>query len=171
MIGIGIVGYGNIGKTVAKIADAFGMNVLVYNRSKKDIPYKQVDKETVFKESDFLTIHCPLNESTKNLINAEKIALMKDTVVLVNEARGAVINEHDVTEAILSGKIGAFGSDVYSIEPFPDTHPFYKIKDLDNVILTPHAAWAAYEARERCLNIISENISAFTRGERKNRVD
>ena len=96
---------------------------------------------------------------------------MKKSVILVNEARGAVTNEADVAGAILDGRIAAFGSDVYSVEPFPKSHPFYEIKNFENVILTPHCAWGAYEARERCINIIVDNILAFFDGKIKNRVE
>jgi glycerate dehydrogenase len=97
--------------------------------------------------------------------------MMKNDVVIVNEARGAVVNEKDVAAAIKKGMIGAFGSDVYSTEPFNADHPFYEIKDNYNVLFTPHAAWGAYESRLRCIGIICENISAYLAGERKNRVD
>lgn len=166
----GIIGCGNIGSSVARVATALGAKVIVNKRTPTS-EFECVDIDTICRESDIISIHCPLNDSTKNLINKEKIALMKDSVVLVNEARGAVINEKDVADAIVQKKIAAFGSDVYSAEPFGEDHPFYKIKTFDNVILTPHAAWAAYEARERCLNIISDNIDAFISGDRKNRVD
>ena len=96
---------------------------------------------------------------------------MKKDVVIVNEARGAVVNEYDVAEAIKKGMIGAFGSDVYSTEPFSTDHPFYEIKDFSNVLFTPHAAWGSYESRLRCINIICENISSYLSGEKKNRVD
>ena len=96
---------------------------------------------------------------------------MKPTAVLYNAARGAVLNEADVADAVLAGQIGAFGSDVYSAEPMPADHPFQRIKDMKNVLLTPHAAWAAVEARERCLSIICENIVSYLEGGRKNRVD
>ena len=96
---------------------------------------------------------------------------MKKDVVLVNEARGAVVNETDIAQAIKNGMIGAFGSDVYSVEPFTTDHPFYKIKDYCNVLFTPHAAWGAYESRLRCLNIICKNINAFLSGGSLNRVD
>jgi glycerate dehydrogenase len=95
---------------------------------------------------------------------------MKKSAVLVNEARGAVLNEKDVTEAVKSGRIAAFGCDVYSSEPFPTNHPYSEIKNFDNVILTPHAAWASYEARERCVKTICENIKSFFGGGEKNRI-
>ncbi len=166
----GIVGCGNIGRRVAEIAKAFGAKVLVNKRTPVE-DLACVDIETLCRESDIITVHCPLNDGTRHLINKERLALMKPTAVLYNAARGAVLNEADVAEAVLSGKIGAFGSDVYSVEPMPEDHPFFKIKDLGNVLLTPHAAWAAVEARERCLSIICENITSFLEGGRQNRVD
>jgi glycerate dehydrogenase len=96
---------------------------------------------------------------------------MKREVVIVNEARGAVVNEEDIRDAILSGRIAGYGSDVYSLEPFPTSHPFNSIKNESNVLLTPHAAWGAYEARVRCLDIICQNIDAFIKGKTLNRVD
>ena len=166
----GIIGYGGIGRAVAKIAEAFGARVIVNKRT----PIQEaecVDIDTLCRESDIITVHCPLNENTRSLINKDRINLMKDGVILVNEARGAVLNESDVRDAVLSGKIAAFGSDVYSIEPFPKDHPYNDIMGLDNVILTPHAAWGAYEARERCINIILSNIKAFIQGKIQNRVE
>ena len=97
--------------------------------------------------------------------------MMKPTAILVNEARGAVVDEQAVAEAIQEGRIGAYGCDVYSTEPFPQSHPFYAIRHYPNVLLTPHTAWAAYEARERCLNIIKQNIIDFIEGKATNRVD
>ena len=96
---------------------------------------------------------------------------MKDGVIIVNEARGAVLDEQAVTDAVLSGKIGGFGCDVYSVEPFGTDHPYNKLLDLSNVILTPHAAWGSYESRKRCMEIIVENIKSFYSGEKLNRVD
>lgn len=166
----GIIGLGNIGRAVAKIAEAFGANVIA-NKRTPTFDYECVDIDTLCKKSDIITIHCPLNDESRNLINADRISLMKDDVVLVNEARGAVVNESDVADAIKNKRIGAFGSDVYSSEPFNSDHPFYEIKDYCNVLFTPHAAWGAYEARLRCINTICDNISSYLSGERKNRVD
>ena len=166
----GIVGCGNIGRRVAEIAKAFGARVLVNKRTPVE-DLACVDIETLCRESDIITVHCPLNEGTRHLINKKRLALMKPTAVLYNAARGAVLNEADVADAVLAGQIGAFGSDVYSAEPMPADHPFQRIKDMKNVLLTPHAAWAAVEARERCLSIICENITSYLEGGRKNRVD
>jgi glycerate dehydrogenase len=97
--------------------------------------------------------------------------MMKKDVVIVNEARGAVVNDYDIVEALKNRMIGAFGSDVYSVEPFGTDHPFYEIKDYCNVLFTPHAAWGSYESRLRCINVICENIASYLSGDRQNRVD
>lgn len=166
----GIIGYGNIGKAVGEVAKALGARLIVSKKT-PDLSAECVDIDKLCCESDIITVHCPLNDETRNLIDKNRIALMKDGVILVNEARGAVLNESDVADAVISGKIGAFGCDVYSVEPFSESHPYNKIMGLENVILTPHAAWGAYESRERCINIIADNISAFIDGKIKNRVD
>ena len=166
----GIIGYGNIGKAVGKIAEAFGSEIMVNKR----VPIegvKCVDIDTLCRECDVITVHCPLNDGTRQLINKERLALMKPNVVLVNEARGAVLDEAAVAEAVKNGEIGAFGCDVYSVEPFGEDHPYFEIKDMDNVLLTPHAAWGSYEARCRCMSIIADNIKAFFDGKNLNRVD
>ncbi len=165
----GIIGYGNIGKAVAKVAEALGANVLV-NKRTPDPNANCVTLETLCKESDIITLHCPLNNETRGLIDKDTISLMKKSVIIVNEARGAVTDEADIATAITKGRISAFGSDVYSTEPFTETHPFWKIKDFSNVILTPHCAWGAYEARKRCIKIVSENIASFMNGKKKNRI-
>ena len=166
----GIIGYGNIGRAVGRVAEALGARVIV-NKRTPDPEAENADIDRLCAESDIITIHCPLNEQTRGLIEKERISIMKRGVVIVNTARGAVTNENDVADAVLEGKIGAFGSDVYSDEPMTTEHPFNKIKSLQNVILTPHMAWGAYEARARCVDIISENISNFIDGKIKNRVE
>ncbi len=166
----GIIGYGNIGHAVGKIAEAMGARVIVNKRTPSS-DCECVDVDTLCRESDIITLHCPLNDGTRGIINKERITLMKDSVILVNEARGAVLNEGDVAEAIETGRIAAFGCDVYSSEPFGEEHPYQRIKELKNVLLTPHCAWGSYEARTLCIKIISENIAAFVNGEIKNRVD
>jgi len=166
----GIIGYGGIGKAVSRIAKGFGANVIVNKRTPvEDI--RCVDIDTLCKESDIITIHCPLNDQSRGIISKEKISLMKPSVIIVNEARGAVVNERDICEAIKEGKIGGYGCDVYSTEPFGKDHPYNEIMNYDNVILTPHTAWGAYEATQRCLNIIVDNIKSFEGGKMLNRVD
>ena len=166
----GIVGYGNIGRAVARIAEALGARVIVYKRNPVD-DAQCVDIDALCKESDIITLHCPLNEESRQLIDRRRLSFMKPDVVLVNEARGAVVDEKAIADAIITGKIKAFGSDVFSVEPFGMDHPFFNIKDHPGVILTPHCAWGAYESRVRCINIIADNIQAFIDGKMQNRVD
>ena len=166
----GIVGYGNIGRAVGRIAEAFGARVIVNKRTPCE-DAECVDIDTLCRESDVISLHCPLNESSRGIIDARRLSLMKPGSLLVNEARGAVVDEQAVADAVLSGKIGGFGCDVYTVEPFGSDHPYNSIKDLKNVILTPHAAWGSYEARERCINIIAENIDSYINGKMQNRVD
>ena len=166
----GIIGFGNIGRSVAAVAKAFGAKVIVNKRTPVD-DFECVDIDTLCKEADIICIHCPLNDQTRYLINKDRIEMMKSGVVIVNEARGAVLDEEAVAEAVLSGKIAGFGCDVYSTEPFDKKHPYTKIAGLDNVCLTPHSAWGAFEARERCLRIICDNIKSFVNGKTLNRVD
>lgn len=166
----GIIGAGNIGRAVAKVALALGARVIVNKRTHTD-EFECVDIDTLCRESDIITIHCPLNDETRNLISKDRIDMMKPEVVIVNEARGAVVNEGDIRDAIINKKISGFGCDVYSREPFDSEHPYNDIKDLNNVILTPHFAWGSVEARARCMSVVCNNISAFMKGERLNRVD
>lgn len=164
----GIVGAGKIGSRVADVARALGCRVLTNRRHPDGV---SVDLETLLRESDIVTIHTPLTAETRGLIGEREIAMMKDGVILVNMARGAVTDEAAVAEAVKSGKIGALGCDVYSVEPFPESHPFYAIRDRENVLLTPHMSWGAYEARARCLSEMILNMRAFFAGEERNRVD
>ncbi len=166
----GIVGYGNIGRSVGRLAEAFGARVIVNKRTPVE-DAECVDIDELCRRSDIITVHCPLNDGTRALINAERLGLMKPDVILVNEARGAVLDEAAVAEAVLEGRIGGFGCDVYSVEPFPKEHPYNKIMQQDNVILTPHVAWGSYESRVRCINVISDNIEAFCGGKTLNRVE
>ena len=166
----GIIGYGNIGRAVGRVAEALGARVIVNKRTATG-DAACVDIDTLCRESDVISIHCPLNDETRGLIDSRRLSLMKKSVILVNEARGAILDEEAVASAVLNGEIGAFGCDVYSAEPFSESHPDNEITHLDNVILTPHSAWASFEARTRCVEIISENIASFIKNERHNRVD
>ena len=165
----GIIGLGNIGKQVAKVARALGCDVVAYKRKKTD-EYKCVSLAELMWTSDIITIHLPLNESTKNIVNKSMISLMKPSAVIMNAARGGVWDEEAVARAVLAGRIGAMGCDVYSAEPMSEEHPFSKLKDCDNVCLLPHMSWGAYESRVRCINEIKENIKAFYAGGIRNRV-
>ena len=164
----GVVGAGKIGSRVADVARALGCRVLTNRRTPDGV---SVDLDTLLQESDVVTIHTPLNDETRGLIGEAEIARMKDGVILVNMARGAVTDEAAVARAVESGKIGALGCDVYSVEPFTEAHPYYAIRERDNVLLTPHMSWGAYEARARCLQEMILNMGAFFAGERRNRVD
>ncbi len=165
----GVIGLGNIGKKVAAVADAFGCRVLAFKRT-PDEAYNCVDLETLCRESDIITIHTPLNDGTRGLIGKAELDMMKKDVIIFNAARGAVTNEADVADAVLDGRIGAFGTDVYSVEPFSEEHPMYKIKELPNVCLTPHMAWASAEARALCLDEMIENIKSYQNGVKRNAV-
>ena len=166
----GIVGGGNIGRQVAKIAEAFGCRVIVCRR-KADEVFKTVDLDTLCALADIISVHVPLTAQTRGMIGEKQIAMMKKDAIVVNVARGAVTDEAALAEAVKSGRLGGLGVDVYSTEPFGADHPFSKILDLPNVCLTPHTAWGALETRNRCIAMVAENISAYCQGERKNRVE
>ena len=165
----GIIGYGGIGRRVGAAASALGCNVIVNKRTPVD-DAKCVSLETLLRESDIITVHVPLTEQTRGMIGFDELKSMKDGTFLVNVARGAVLDEEAVANAVISGKLGFFGCDVYSTEPMPEAHPFDKIKNYENVCLTPHMAWGAYEARVRCINEIKQNINSFFGGEKRNRI-
>ncbi len=166
----GVVGYGNIGAKVGAVARALGCRVIAFARTPK-AGVEQVSLDTLCKEADVISVHLPLTQETRGIIGAREIAMMKREAILINVARGAVTDEAALAEAVSQGKLGGLGVDVYSAEPFPCAHPFYAIRSLPNVCLTPHMAWGAYEARARCLAEVGANIAAFQRGERRNRVD
>lgn len=166
----GVVGLGGIGKRTAEIAKAFGCKVLAFKRT-PEAGYTCVDIDTLCSESDIISVHLPLTDDTRCIINKERIAKMKNTAIVINVARGAVVDEAALTEAVMKGQIGGLGVDVYSCEPMPEDSPYQKIKEYDNVILTPHMAWGAYEARVRCMVEIVKNIDAFYSGDERNRVD
>lgn len=166
----GIVGYGNIGKQVARVAEALGCRVLVYKRT-PIADAECVDFDTICQKSDILSLHVPLNAATRNLLDEAHIAMLKKDAIVINVARGAVTDEAALAEAILVGRIGGIGVDVYSKEPFDESHPFNKIKHLPNVLLTPHMAWGGYETRVRLLDEIKQNIVSFFKNEHRCRVD
>ena len=166
----GIVGAGNIGKKVARVAEAFGCRVIV-NRRRTDPDYPTVDLDNLCREADIISVHTPLNAETRGLISRERIAAMKSDAILVNVARGAVIDEQALADAVRDGRLGGIGVDVYSVEPMPVDHPLYAVREMPNVCLTPHMAWGAVEARQRCIDEMAENIRAFYAGEIRCRVD
>ena len=165
----GIVGYGNIGRQVGRVAEALGCRVIVYKRNPVD-DAECVDIDTLCRESDIISVHTPLNDESRGLISRERIALMKNDAIVINVARGAVVDEQALVEAIAEDRLGGLGVDVYTKEPMPKEHPYMSIADRDNVIFTPHMAWGSYEARVRCCEEICLNIEAFLRGDKRCRV-
>ncbi len=159
----GIIGYGNIGKAVGRIAEAFGCRVIVNKRTPEE-GCVCVDLDTILKESDIISIHCPLTSETRNMIDERAISLMKKDVILVNVARGGVWDEEAIAKAVEDGRIGGIGCDVFTKEPFGTDHPFYRLLGRDNVCLTPHMAWGSFESRTRCFNMILSNIEAYLNG-------
>lgn len=166
----GIVGFGNIGRQVGRVAEALGCRVLVNKRTPVE-GWECVDFDTVCQNSDILSIHTPLNDTTRNLLDERHIAMLKPYAIVINVARGAVTDEAALAAAVREGRIGGLGVDVYSAEPLPADHPFQAIKSLPNVCLTPHMAWGAYETRVRLLSEIAENIRSYLIGEKRNRID
>ena len=159
---LSIVGYGSIGKAVARIGAAFGMRVLVYTRtpcSGEDVCF--VPFEQALREADFLSLHCPLNDSSRGLIDAAALSLMKRSAYLINTARGAIVEEQALADALAAGGIAGAGIDVLSEEPMRPDHPYLT---APGCILTPHIAWAALEARVRLIAAVAENLRAFLSG-------
>ena len=161
---LGVVGAGHIGMEVIKVAKALGMNILVHTRTPKadgdGIRYVSLDE--LLEHSDYITLHCPLNEQTKYMINKEAISKMKTSAVIVNTGRGPLINEADLCEALAAKRIAGAGLDVQEVEPPAEDSPLYT---LDNVIITPHMGWKGLETRQRLVGIIRDNVQAFFKGE------
>ena len=156
---MGIIGYGRIGHRVAEIARFFGMRVIAWTRTPRDPECVSLDE--LLAQSDVISLHCPLFPETKNLIRRETIEKMKDGVIIINTSRGPVVNDADLRDALLSGKVYAAGADVASVEPLPADNP---LMGLENMFYTPHIAWATYEARCRLMDIAAKNIQAFVSG-------
>ena len=161
---LGVVGAGHIGMEVIKVAKALGMNILIHTRTPKadgdGIRYVSLDE--LLANSDYITLHCPLNDQTKYMINKETIAKMKPNAVIVNTGRGPLINEADLCEALAAKRIAGAGLDVQEVEPPAEDSPLYT---LDNVIITPHMGWKGLETRQRLVGIIRDNVQAFFKGE------
>ncbi len=166
----GIAGFGNIGSRVAQIAKAFGCDVIVHSitGTKHDCEYEQVDKDTLLRKSDYLSLHCPLSDLSRHFIDAEALKKMKSSAIIVNVARGPVIDSAALAEALENGTIAGAGLDVLEKEPIASDDPLGKIKDSMKLIITPHLAWASVEARERCVSEVYKNIEAFMNGEERN---
>lgn len=166
----GIIGLGAIGKKVARIAQAFGCGVIYYSTSGRntDSGYESVTLDELLRRSDIVSIHAPLNENTENLMNLDRFRRMKENAVLINVARGPIVNERDLVTALNEGMIAAAGLDVISAEPMKADNPLLEIQDSTKLIVTPHIAWATREARSRLMDEVYRNIEAFLRGEKRN---
>ena len=166
---LGIVGMGSIGTRVADIALAFGMRVLVYKRSKvEDSRVTQVDFDTLLQESDIVSMHCPLNKDSENIMNAQAFSKMKQGSIFINTARGGLVDEYALREALVSGKLLGAGLDVLRVEPMDKDCP---LLNVENCIITPHIAWAGLETRKRLMKIVVSNIEHFIDGNTVNRVN
>lgn len=165
----GIVGLGNIGTQVAKTAKAMGCNILAFKRTPQN-GFNCVSLSELAEKSDIISVHLPATDDTKNIISAELISKMKRNAIFINVARGAVVDEEALCNAVINKLIAGIGVDVYTSEPFSKEHCYNKIKDYPNVLLTPHIAWGAYESRKRCINEIKLNIESFKKGENRNRI-
>jgi glycerate dehydrogenase len=168
---LGIVGFGNIGQAVTRMARGFGVEVLIAARPGVTAGEERVPLEQLFSQADIISLHCPLTPETHNLINEKTLALMKPTTFLVNTARGALIDETALVGALRARRIAGAALDVITQEPPPADHPIIlAAKELDNLIVTPHTGWSAREAREHLLREVEENITAFLNGRERNRV-
>jgi glycerate dehydrogenase len=157
---MGLIGFGNIGQRVAKIAQALGMKIIVYRSNSKP-----EELEMLFRESDVISLHCPLNQETVKIINAASLAKMKKSVFLINTSRGGLINEQDLANALNEGQIAGAGLDVLVKEPASVDTPLLKAK---NCVITPHIAWASVESRARLIAIVTANVEAFLKGSLQN---
>ena len=167
---LGILGFGRIGREVGKLGKAFGMKVIAYNRSQCDEGREigeYVDLDTLFAQSDILTLHCPLFPETEKIINAENIAKMKDGAMLINTSRGGLLDEEAVAQALNTGKLRGAAVDVVSLDPMTADNPLL----TSSCIITPHIAWAPVESRQRLLDCIVENIRCFLNGTPQNVVN
>ena len=164
---MGIIGYGAIGQAVGNIARAFGMKVLAYSRTHHP-GHSYVDLDTLLANSDVISLHCPLFPENTRMINAESLSKMKDSTILLNTARGGLVDEHAVADALRNGKLRGYGADVVTTEPIPAESP---LLTAPRCILTPHIAWAPIESRQRILDATEENIRCFLGGKPKNAVN
>lgn len=162
---MGVVGFGHIGRRVARLADAFGMRVMAYAPRPKEAPpypgFAFVGLEDLFGQADYVSLHTPLTPETAGLVDKRLLGRMKKSAYLINTARGPLINEADLAEAVRGGKIAGAGLDVVTVEPMRDDNP---LRGLENVIITPHIAWASVEARTRLLQVVLENYRAYLDG-------
>lgn len=169
----GIIGMGTIGRRVAGLAQAFGCRVIFYSASGKSTctDYKRVEFDTLLQESDILSLHCPLSDRTRGLINKDALSKMKETAILVNVARGPVVDTRALYDALVTDQIAGAGLDVLEQEPMAKDNPLARIKDSSKLIITPHMAWASLESRTRLVDAVVKNIEAFLAGENRNVVN
>ena len=166
----GIIGLGAIGKRVAQIAQVFGCNIIYYSTSGKnrDSVYESVSLDELLARADVVSIHAPLNAATENMMNIERFRKMKPEAILINVARGPIVNERDLVTALNENLIAGAGLDVISAEPMKAGNPLLEIQDSTKLIVTPHIAWATREARSRLMDEVYLNIQAFLHGEKRN---
>jgi glycerate dehydrogenase len=165
----GIVGLGALGRAVADVAQSFGMRVEIANRPAGTAEAGRRDLDDMLPGLDVLSLHCPLNQATRGLISRERLARMKPDAVLINTARGALVDTRALADALRNGSLGGAGIDVLEREPPPADHPLLD-PSIPNLIITPHIAWAARESRQRCIDELARNIESFLAGDRRNRV-
>jgi len=166
---LGIIGYGELGRAVGKIAEAFGMQVLIAERPGGPAQAGRIPLADLLPQVHVVTLHCPLADNTRGLIGAAELAAMRDDALLINTARGGIIDEEALADALRAGRPAAAAVDTLSIEPPPPDHPLLAA-DLPNLMITPHVAWASIEARQRLVDEVAENIAAFSTGRPRNRV-
>lgn len=166
---LAVIGYGSIGRAVAEIGSAFGMNVIVNTRTvPAECRFRTVSREEAFSEADILTIHCPMTAETADMVNESTLSLMNKNAILINTARGGIVDEYALAKALDSGKIAAAYLDVLKDEPMsPDT----PLRNAENCVITPHTAWAPLETRLRLIEIVCSNIKAFLNGNPQNKVN
>lgn len=166
----GIIGLGDIGRGVAEVAKQFGCHILYYSTSGKNTNpnYRQVDLDTLLKESDVVSIHAPLNDNTKDLIGEKELRKMKKNAILLNLGRGPIVNEQALAKALTEDWIGGAGLDVLTVEPMVASNPLTGVQDSTKLIITPHIAWATVEARQRVTEEVYQNIIAFNDGTERN---
>ena len=164
---LGIIGYGELGKAVAKVAKCFGMNALLAKRDEVDSRTGRVDLTTLLSASDVVSLHCPLTESNRHMIAENELAIMKPDAILINAARGGLVDEDALLNALKNNQIGAAALDVLEEEPPSVNHPLINYH-ADNLILTPHIAWASRESRQKLVNEIAKNIQAYQQGQSRN---
>jgi lactate dehydrogenase-like 2-hydroxyacid dehydrogenase len=159
----GIIGLGNIGRRVAKVAEAFGAEVVYYSASGQNYqqPYQRLELEELLQTSDIVSIHAPLNEYTRNLINYERLQLMKRTAILINAGRGGIVNEADLAQALDEDLIAGAGIDVFEMEPINPRNPLLQVTNRDKLVLTPHVSWASIESRTSLIEKVGAHIGEF----------